>query len=89
MLTKTVEIVNSRGLHARSAAKIVAAAQKFNSTIEIFAHNKKADASSMMSLMILAAGLGTPVKIKCQGADEAQALEAICTLINAGFDEND
>lgn len=89
MAEKTVTIVNTRGLHARSAAKLVAAAKAFNCKIELQTNGKSADCNSMMALMMLAAGIGSKVNVCAQGDDEDVALDTICALINAGFDEED
>lgn len=89
MLERRVKIVNTRGLHARSAAKIVAAAQAFECKIEFVVNEKIANCDSMMALMILAAGLGTNINVQCQGIDAAAALDAICALIDTGFEEED
>lgn len=89
MLKRMVKIVNTRGLHARSAAKIVAVAQTFDCKITLVVNQKTADCSSMMALMILAAGIGTSVQVQCEGQDEEIALDAVCALINTGFDEED
>lgn len=89
MAERCVTIVNTRGLHARSAAKLVAAAKPYNCKIELRVNDKNADCTSMMALMMLAAGMGTQVRVCAEGEDAEAALDSICALIDAGFDEED
>lgn len=89
MPEKTVKIVNRKGLHARSAAQLVAEAQTYDCRIELTTGGKSADCASMMNLMMLAAGLGSDVCVRTDGPDEQSALEAICALIEAGFHEGE
>ncbi len=87
MAERCVTIVNSRGLHARSAAKLVSAAKPYRCKIELRVNDKSADCHSMMALMMLAAGMGTEVRVCAEGEDAETALDSICALIDAGFDE--
>jgi len=87
MLCEQIEIVNQLGLHARAAAKLVATASKFGSKITIAKDGKEVDGKSIMSVMMLAASIGSIVEIKTDGADEADAMAAIKDLINDKFGE--
>ena len=89
MPEKFVTIVNRKGLHARSAAKLVALAKEYPCQIQLQASDKSADCASMMALMMLAAGIGTEVSVRADGPEEHEALEAICALIEASFDQQD
>ncbi|BFM19726.1 HPr family phosphocarrier protein [Gilvimarinus japonicus] len=89
MPEKFVTIVNHKGLHARSAAKLVALAKEYPCQIQLQAADKSADCASMMALMMLAAGIGTEVCVRAEGPQDHAAVEAICALIEAGFDEQD
>ncbi|WP_041522500.1 HPr family phosphocarrier protein [Gilvimarinus agarilyticus] len=89
MPEKFVTIVNRKGLHARSAAKLVALAKEYPCQVELIVADKSADGASMMALMMLAAGIDTEVCVRANGPREDEALEAICTLIEAGFDEQE
>ncbi|HEY7886561.1 MAG TPA: HPr family phosphocarrier protein [Cellvibrionaceae bacterium] len=89
MAERTVTIVNARGLHARSAAKLVAAAKNFDCQIALHLGDKQASCDSMMSLMMLAAGLGSQLQVCATGTDEQCALDTICALIDAGFEEQE
>lgn len=87
VLEKQLEIVNKLGLHARAAAKLVKLASGFSSNIEIAKEEQRVNAKSIMGVMMLAAGRGHHVTIYCDGADEAEAMAAVETLINDKFGE--
>ena len=87
MIEAQVTIVNKLGLHARAAAKLVSCASAFSSKILAGKNGNLVDGKSIMSVMMLAAGKGTVLDLKIDGADEAAALEAIRTLIANRFDE--
>ena len=87
MKEKKVIISNKLGLHARAAAKIVTLTNKFQSIIEIVNNGKKADAKSIMKILMLAAPKGTEVTITAHGKDEIAAIKSLEKLIEAKFDE--
>jgi len=89
MIEETVTIINRLGLHARAAARLVDCAARFSSETFIEKDGKSVDAKSIMSVMMLAAGQGTPLKLRVEGSDEAAAFEAIASLINDRFGEPD
>ena len=87
MKEKKVIISNKLGLHARAAAKIVTLTNKFQSIIEIINNDKKADAKSIIKILMLAAPHGTEVIITASGKDESAAIKSLENLIKAKFDE--
>ena len=89
MTEHEVEIINRLGLHARAAAKLVDCAAKFSSRVQVGKEGNMVDAKSIMSVMMLAAGKGTFLKLITDGRDEAAAAEAIIQLINERFGEPD
>lgn len=90
MQQRTLTIVNRLGLHARAAAKMVKLAAGYKSAI-IVARNdsqeKRTDAKSIFGLLMLAASRGTVIDITTEGADEAEAMDAVCTLVENRFGE--
>lgn len=82
-------IVNRRGLHARAAGKLVQTAARFRSTVTLLAKGREVNARSILGVMMLAAGIGTPVTLRAEGEDADAALDALIDLINRGFDEED
>lgn len=87
MIQTQVTIINKLGLHARAAAKFVACASAFSSSIRAGKDGELIDGKSIMSVMMLAAGKGTVLDLQIEGSDEAQALEALQILIKNRFDE--
>ncbi|MCW5725575.1 MAG: HPr family phosphocarrier protein [Maricaulaceae bacterium] len=88
-MTKTVTICNSRGLHARAAAKFVALSRQFQASVQVTRDQETVDADSIMELLMLAAGPGTPIAITAGGPDAEAAAQALAALVEAGFEESD
>ncbi len=84
---RDINIVNKLGLHARAAAKLVTLASSFDSNIVISKDNRKADAKSIMSIMMLAASKGMVIQIEAQGKDAEEAVSQIRTLFGNRFGE--
>jgi len=87
MLEKEIVVSNKLGLHARASAKLVQLVQGFKSTIWLIGEGREVNAKSIMGVMMLAAGIGTPLKLRAEGPDEAQALDAVAELFERKFDE--
>jgi len=87
-LSRTLMIRNSRGLHARAAAKLVTVAERFSACVNVSRHGQTVPACSIMGLMMLGAGRGSEIKVEAEGWDAKEALEAIAGLVEAGFHED-
>jgi phosphocarrier protein len=87
MQRREIEIVNKLGLHARASAKLTQLAAKFDSDVQVMRNGRKVNAKSIMGVMMLAAGRGSKITIETAGADEEQAMEAICALVRDCFGE--
>jgi phosphocarrier protein HPr len=87
MTTCSVAISNSLGLHARAAARFVHTASGFQSRIRVARGEREIDGKSIMGLLLLAASRGSVITISATGDDEADALVALCALVERGFDE--
>lgn len=85
----SVTIVNSRGLHARAAAKFVQTATGFDARIGVTRNGQTVSGNSIMGLMMLAASPGTDIEISCDGADADDALATLKALVESGFGEED
>jgi phosphocarrier protein HPr len=85
--TRTVEIVNERGLHARASAKFVKMAASFDAEVTVSREGTSVDARSIMGLMMLAAGIGSTVDIAAEGPEAEAAIEALSELVANRFDE--
>ena len=86
-LSRTVPIINERGLHARASAKFVKLATSFDAEITVQREGQTVDARSIIGLMMLAAGIGASIEITADGPEAAAALEALCDLVGKRFEE--
>jgi phosphocarrier protein len=86
-VSRTVEILNQRGLHARASAKFVKLASAFDAEVTVSKDGSTVDARSIMGLMMLAAGVGCCIDIVAEGPQAADALEALTALVADRFEE--
>ena len=89
VVSRVVTIVNRRGLHARAAAKLVTTAEQFSANVDVHRDGQVVSARSIMGLMMLGAGIGSSIELRAEGFDAHEALEAIGSLVEAGFNETD
>ena len=85
---RRVTIRNQRGLHARAAAKFVKTAEAYEAEIRVVKDETEVLGTSIMGLMMLAAGPGTEIDLRATGADADAALDALARLIDRKFDED-
>lgn len=88
MITKTFSVQNKLGIHARPAAQFVRTAGKFASEVTVEREGERVDGKSIMGLMMLAVGYGMEITVTVDGADEADAMQAIESLVARKFDED-
>jgi phosphocarrier protein HPr len=82
-----VIIRNVKGLHARASAKFVKCAESYNAAVTVTRDGHSVGGTSIMGLMMLAAGPGAELHIIAQGPQAPEALQALVRLVEAGFDE--
>ncbi len=87
MIEETLTLKNRLGLHARAAAKLVHTAGGFQSKVTLQRDGEEVDGKSILGLLLLAAGKGTQLRLKVDGADEQAAVAAIRDLVERRFDE--
>ena len=83
-----IAILNALGMHARAAAKFVHTAGRFSAHIRVGRGEREVDGKSIMGLLLLAAAQGSSIRISADGADEEQAIAALCALVERRFDES-
>ena len=88
IFTRTAIILNTRGLHARAAAKFVKTASAFKADITVSRCGQDVSGHSIMGLMMLAASPGCEIDIACSGNDAEAALEALVDLVANKFGED-
>ena len=98
MATARVTICNKKGLHARAAAKLVKTAASYDARIEVIRLPRvgeepdpaaKAGATSILSLLMLAAERGVDIELQGEGVQAQEALDAIVGLVSRKFDEEE
>jgi len=83
-----VEIKNADGLHMRPAMQFVDVANAFDCNVTVSSGETEVDGKSIMQMSMLAATVGTKLKIKAEGADAEQLIEALRHLVEEKmFDE--
>ncbi len=89
MVERTFTVTGQLGLHARAAAKLVRVASSFKSTVRLARKDAggSADAKSILSVLMLAAGCGTELRATAEGQDEKSAIDALGILFSDGFGE--
>ncbi|MPZ11570.1 MAG: HPr family phosphocarrier protein [Kiloniellaceae bacterium] len=87
-MRRRVTICNQKGLHARAAAKFVKLAETFNAQVTVEKNDVRVPGSSIMGLMMLAAGPGCDIEIEATGPGAEQAVDALAQLVAGKFDED-
>lgn len=85
--SKDVLIVNQRGLHARASAKFVQLASSYSCDIQVEKDGVKVGGTSIMGLMMLAASMGTTIRISARGTAASDAVSRLTELVAAKFGE--
>ncbi|MGC2854928.1 HPr family phosphocarrier protein [Novispirillum sp. DQ9] len=88
-LRRTATIVNSRGLHARAAAKFVKKTEEFAADVVVRNGDLEVSGRSIMGLLMLAASPGKTIEMRATGAQARDALQALAQLIDDKFHEAD
>ena len=88
MHSRTVEVRNKRGLHARASAKFVTLASQIDAQIEVEKDGTIVCGTSIMGLMMLGAAVGDSITIHAEGEGAEQAVEALAALVEDRFGED-
>ncbi|HET7791602.1 MAG TPA: HPr family phosphocarrier protein [Gemmatimonadales bacterium] len=89
VVEREATIVNPLGMHARPAAEFVKVAARFRAAVEVRKDELKVNGKSIMGVMMLAAEKGSSIFIRTDGDDAEPAMDALCQLVAAGFNEMD
>ncbi len=85
MQTRLIEITYHLGLHARACARVVALASRFRCNVALVYGRRRASARSIVSVMLLAVGMGGLVRVETDGPDESAAMSAMIGLLTRGL----
>ncbi len=88
-IVRSLAIVNQRGLHARASAKFVQTVEKFDADVRVTRCGETVGGTSIMGLMMLAAGPGTSITVTASGAKSAEVVAALEALVGGRFGEDD
>lgn len=87
LVERTVEIVNRAGMHARPAAELVKLAGRFTADIRLEKDGLEVNGKSIMGVLMLAAEVGSRLRISARGMDAEDAVVALTDLVGRGFDD--
>jgi phosphocarrier protein HPr len=88
-LIRVLEICNKKGLHARASAKFVQTVEKFDAEVKVKRGNEVVGGTSIMGLMMLAAGPGTTITVEASGPQAAEVVDALAALVSGRFTEEE
>lgn len=86
-VTRELTVVNKLGIHARPASMFVRVANQFDSEVLVEKDGETVNGKSILNLMLLAAGPGCRIRVSAEGADAAEAVDRIESLIKSKFEE--
>lgn len=87
-ITRTLQIINEKGLHARASAKLVEVVEGFDARAEVSRDGMSASGDSIMGLLMLAASKGTSIEVRTSGPDAAGLADALEALVADRFGED-
>jgi phosphocarrier protein HPr len=86
---RDLPILNRKGLHARASAKFVQCAEMFEAEVFVSKDQNTVGGTSIMGLMMLAAGIGSAIRVSAEGPDAQAALDALAALVANRFGEDE
>ncbi|OWU86553.1 phosphate ABC transporter permease [Oceanicola sp. 22II-s10i] len=87
-ITRTLKIVNEKGLHARASAKLVEVVEGFDARAEVRCNGETAPGDSIMGLLMLAASKGSMIEVETSGPDAEPLADALQALVADRFGED-
>jgi phosphocarrier protein len=88
-IVRELKILNKKGLHARASAKFVQCVDRFEAEVSVLKDGQSVSGTSIMGLMMLAAGIGSLIEVRAAGAEAEAVIEAIAALVNDRFGEGE
>ena len=88
-VVRVLEICNKKGLHARASAKFVQTVERFDADVRVTRGQDRVGGTSIMGLMMLAAGPGTSITVAATGKEAAEVVEALALLVATRFTEGE
>lgn len=88
VVSATLAIVNTLGLHARAAAKFVNLVHQFKAKVTVSRQGMSVGGDSIMGLMMLSAGPGSSILVEAEGREAREVVDALADLVARRFDED-
>ncbi len=88
-LSRDLQIVNRKGLHARATAKFVQCVDRFDADVKVTRCGETVGGDSIMGILTLGAGPGATITVSASGVEARQALEALAALVSDRFGEEE
>ncbi len=83
MVTKSVVVLNQVGLHAKAATLFIQKANEFKAAIWVEKDARSVNAKSLLGILSLGITRGTEITLSAEGADEKEAIDALCLLVSS------
>jgi phosphocarrier protein HPr len=87
LVTRQLQIINEKGLHARASARFVEVVERHDATAEVLKDGLTVSGDSIMGLLMLAASRGTSIEIRTSGTEAELLAQALETLVANRFGE--
>jgi phosphocarrier protein len=88
-ISRTLTIVNAKGLHARASAKFVETVEAHDAEAEVSRDGQTVSGTSIMGLLMLAAARGATVDVTCTGPEADSLMQSLEALLASGFGEGE
>jgi phosphocarrier protein HPr len=88
-LSREMQIVNRKGLHARATAKFVQCVDRFNANVKVTRSGETVGGDSIMGILTLGAGVGSTIMVSASGPEARGALDALAALVSDRFGEDE
>ncbi|KEO53185.1 HPr family phosphocarrier protein [Thioclava indica] len=86
-VTRSLEIVNEKGLHARASARFVEVVEAHDASALVNKDGQSVSGDSIMGLLMLAASRGTSIEVTTRGAEADKLANALQALVEDKFGE--
>lgn len=86
---RTLEIVNTKGLHARASARFVECVEAHDADARVTRDGQTVGGESIMGLLMLAAHKGTTIDVTCTGKEAETLMAALSELVANRFGEGE
>ena len=88
MSSRSIRIINEKGLHARASAKFVETVEAHDARARVSKDGMEVSGDSIMGLLMLGASRGTSIEVACSGAEAEKLADALEALVAARFGED-